>query len=522
MNNYLKRIFDIINAGYRRGLTWMIKGRWIVIACLCVLAVCGYGVYKILPQTFIPKEDLGYFNTKIQAPAGSSVMYMAAYMRQLDKIYAKTPQIQSYASFVEAGTGYNFVTLKPFSQRKLTTQQVVEHITPAVESIPGIKTTISIPDPVRYSQDATGKDIQIQLMSLDSYKKLYYTVQKIMKILRAYPGLTKIDTSLMYNDQVYEVGFNRQRAAALGVSLDDIATTVSTLMSGAHVTDVFKGNQNYQVRVQMNMGDLETFSGLDNIYIRSSSGAMVPLSNVITLTPSVRMANLERYNRMDSASISANIRPGYNMGGIVNYIGQVMQKNLGLDDTYTYTGRVSAFLQSNGEMAGLFLMSLIFIYLVLAAQFESFIDPFIILFSVPLCIVAAMATLKVTGGSLNLYTNIGLITLVGLITKHGILITQFANNRFKEGENLLDAVRNAAVVRLRPIAMTTFAMVLGALPLALSNGPGSVSHSQIGWVIVGGMIFGTFFSLIVVPIAYIMLSRFDANKREIILARKGT
>ena len=167
-------------------------------------------------------------------------------------------------------------------------------------------------------------------------------------------------------------------------------------------------------------------------------------------------------------------------------------------------------------MLGLFGLSILFIYLVLAAQFESFVDPFIILFTVPLCIVGALATLKVTGGSLNLFTNIGLITLVGLITKHGILITQFANVRLKDGESLRDAIINASVIRLRPILMTTCAMVLGSLPLALATGPGSVSHSQIGWIIVGGMIFGTFFSLIVVPVAYSLLAPFDHKKRIMI------
>ena len=193
-----------------------------------------------------------------------------------------------------------------------------------------------------------------------------------------------------------------------------------------------------------------------------------------------------------------------------------LKTDLGDNESYAFGGRVQAFLQSKGTMLGLFGLSLIFIYLVLAAQFESFIDPFIILLSVPLCIVGALITLKLTGGSLNLYTNIGLITLVGLISKHGILITQFANKELQKGTVLLEAVKRAAVIRLRPILMTTFAMVLGSIPLAFAMGPGSVSHRQIGWCIVGGMLFGTFFSLFVVPTAYLLLARFDHNKQRLL------
>ena len=179
------------------------------------------------------------------------------------------------------------------------------------------------------------------------------------------------------------------------------------------------------------------------------------------------------------------------------------------------------YLDSSGTMLGLFVLSIVFIYLVLAAQFESFVDPFIILFTVPLCIISAIATLKVTGGSINLLTDIGLITLVDLISKHGILITQFANENLISGKSLYESVKDAGVTRLRPILMTTLAMVLGAIPLALATGPGSNGHSQIGWVIVGGMFFGTFFSLVVVPVAYYIFAPVDYKKRQILRERKA-
>jgi multidrug efflux pump subunit AcrB len=251
---------------------------------------------------------------------------------------------------------------------------------------------------------------------------------------------------------------------------------------------------------------------------------MVPLSNLISLTPDTRQNNMMRFNRMNSASISADITSKISAKELISRIQSILTSTLNPQtEGFAFTGRLQAFMESSGVLLGLFAMSLIFIYLVLAAQFESFIDPFIILLSVPLSIVGAIGTLKITGGSLNLYTEIGLITLVGLISKHGILITQFANSRFFElKESLFDAVKNAAVIRLRPIAMTSLAMLLGSLPLAFSTGPGSISHSQIGWALVGGIFFGSFFSLIVVPVAYLILSRFDFSKREELLKRQNS
>jgi multidrug efflux pump len=521
----INRWFAYINQRYERFLSLCLNHRGKIVAILCFLGFAGYGIYVVLPQSFIPKEDLGYFTTSIQGPQSSSISYMNGYMTDLDRLYASTPEILSYASFINAGSGINFVTLTPFNQRKLSTEDVIKKIRPAMNAIPGISITASIPDPVQYSQDTTGNDVQLQIMTLGSYESLEKTVSAVENAMKQDPvlsrKLTNIDTNLKFNNQVYEVGFNREQAAAYSVNLQDVATTVSTLMSSAHTTDVFAGTQSYPVLLQMSMADLESFTGLNRIYVRSNTSAMVPLSNLISLTPDTRQNNMMRFNRMNSASLSADITSNISAKELITRIQSILTSTLNPQtEGFAFTGRLQAFMESSGVLLGLFVMSLIFIYLVLAAQFESFIDPFIILLSVPLSIVGAIGTLKITGGSLNLYTEIGLITLVGLISKHGILITQFANTRFFElKESLVDAVKNAAVIRLRPIAMTSLAMLLGSLPLAFSTGPGSISHSQIGWALVGGIFFGSFFSLIVVPVAYVILSRFDFSKREELLKR---
>lgn len=514
----LERSFQKLGNGYQTLLNQVLKpaGRAGLILILLILGGAGYWLYKALPQTFIPKEDIGYFDANINGPPGASVGYMDANMRALEKIYAKTPEILSYASFMFSGSAVNFVTMQPWgSHRHVSTSVVLNHLLDQMRNIPGVNVVASIPNPIDYGEGEDASPVQINIMTLQSYRDLHQSVQALEKRLRDYPGLLDIDSNLKFNDTAYQLDFQRDRAAAMGVSLQDIASTISTLMSGSHITDIQQGEVSHDVMVQMEMKDLSSFSGLNDIYVHGHDDSMVPLSNLVTVTPRVQQSSLFRLNQMNAVQVTANIAPGYSDSEVLHYLKGVLSTTLPHDDSVMFTGPLSQYLHSRGTMEELFLLALIFIYLVLAAQFESFVDPFIIILSVPLSIVGAMATLKWTGGSLNLYTEIGLITLVGLITKHGILITQFANARLAEGESLKQAIVAASSIRLRPILMTTSAMVLGALPLALSRGPGSIAHSEIGWVIVGGMMFGTFFSLFVVPVAYCLLAPLDHKKRKL-------
>ncbi|MDF2690602.1 MAG: acriflavin resistance rane protein [Gammaproteobacteria bacterium] len=514
----LEQIFGFLNKHYERILSAMLLKRWLVVISLCFIAVLGYFVYFTVPQSFIPKEDIGYFNVNIQSPPGSTIDYTDGFMRQLEGLYQQTPEILSYASFIFAGSGTDFVTMQSWGKRNLSTDQVIENLMPAINQIP-ILIDVSVPDPVDYGGNTNGSAVQIHIMTTaNDYGDLQKNIDKLMTVFSSYPGMTNVNTSLKFDNQVYNASFKRPQAASLNVSLQDVADTISTMLAGKHITDIQQGDQMYPVLVQMNIQDLSDFNGfLNNTYVRNTDNQMIPLSNLVSLSPGIRQTNLNHYDRLRSADITAEIAPHYDVGEVTRYIQQQLAQNLTDKESYAFDGLIQAYLASSGTMLNLFILSLVFIYLVLAAQFESFVDPLIILLSVPLCIVGALVTLKITGGSLNLYTNIGLITLVGLITKHGILITQFANVRLKSGDSLIEAIRHAAVIRLRPILMTTCAMVLGAIPLAFASGPGSVSHQQIGWVIVGGMVFGTFFSLIVVPVAYYLLAPWDHKKKEILL-----
>jgi len=513
-------VFEKINKNYKKILFFVLNKRLYVISALFFIGFLGYLIYLAVPQEFVPKEDIGFFEIDITSPPGSTISYTDGFMKQFEKIYAKTPGIENYLSFINSGNAINFIITQPWQLRKLETAEIMSQVISQLNQIPGVLVKGNLPDPVSFGDGTDGQAIQIEITSpSQDTHALAQTVDKVMRALKNYSGVRDVDTNFKFDNQVYEVDFKRAAAASYGVALQDIADTLSIMMSGKQITNIERDGNNYYVKVQMQMSDLSTFSGLDKIYVRSSNldsngnAVLVPLSNLISMHTSVRQNNLYRYNRMDSATITASQSPGYGLGQVVGHLNLILNNTLPKDQNYIYIGRIAAFIKSNGVMGQLFFLSIIFIYLVMAAQFESFVDPFIILLTVPLCIVGAMGTLYITGGSLNLYTNIGLITLVGLITKHGILITQFANQKLLQGEDLLTAIQSAAVIRLRPILMTTCAMVLGAVPLALAYGPDSHSHSQIGWVIVGGMVFGTFFSLIVIPVAYYYLAPLDHKKK---------
>ena len=522
LEQWLNQIFVRLNNAYDRLLTYVLQLKYWMVLLLLALGVLCYVLFKLVPQSFIPKEDIGYFEASIKSPPGAALDYTNYYMNILSRyVYQKSSYILNNAEYVSQGSAQNFITMQPWGEkRKIPTDKIMAQLLTKAAEIPGIKVSMSIPDPVSFGADADGSDLIVYLHNVGSISNLVKTADALTQKLSRYPGLNNVNNGLKFDNVVYNVTFNRNLAASVGVDAQNIADTFSVLMSGKHITDVKTNDQSYQVLVQMNMKDLASFDSLNKIYVPSTSGLMVPLANLVKLTPDVRQSSLFRFNRVNTAQITANINNNYSMSEVYDKVNQIANETDLKGASIDYGGRMAAFLSSSGTMFGLFALALIFIYLVLAAQFESFVDPFIILLTVPLSTVGALLTMLLTQGNLNLFTNIGLITLVGLISKHGILITQFANENFKEGVSLSEAVKQGAVTRLRPILMTTLAMVLGSIPLAIAIGPGNISNNMIGWVIVGGLCFGTVFSLLIVPVAYVILSPLDHKKKKIILANK--
>jgi len=312
---------------------------------------------------------------------------------------------------------------------------------------------------------------------------------------------------LRLNKPELRIEVERDRAADLGVSVEVVAKAVETLLGGRNVTRYKRDAEQYDVIVQTQASGRTTPDDIDRIYVRGRNDAMIPLTSLVNVRESVSPRELNHFGQRRSATITANLSADYSLGEALRFMDQTAAKVLKSGYSTDLNGTSREFRSSQGALAIVFVLALVFIFLVLAAQFESFIDPLVIMLSVPLSMIGALLALKWSGGSLNVYSQIGLITLVGLITKHGILIVEFTNQLRGQGLEMIDALVKASSQRLRPILMTTGAMVLGALPLALAHGAGAESRQQIGWVIVGGMSLGTLLTVFVVPTMYALFAR---------------
>jgi multidrug efflux pump len=326
-----------------------------------------------------------------------------------------------------------------------------------------------------------------------------------------------VDVDLRLNKPELRIVVDREKAADMGVGVDVVARALETALGGRQVTRYKRDAEQYDVIIQNRASGRTTPEDIDSLYVRGRTDTMIPLSALVKVSENVSPRELNHFGQRRSATITANLSPDYSLGQALAFMNDTAAKVLKPGYTTDLNGTSREFRNSQGALAIVFVLALVFIFLVLAAQFESFVDPLVIMLSVPLSMIGALLALKWSGGSLNVYSQIGLITLVGLITKHGILIVEFCNQLREQGKDLLDAVIEAATLRLRPILMTTGAMVLGALPLALSKGAGAESRIQIGWVIVGGMSLGTLLTIFVVPTMYMLFARREvpgANKAQ--------
>lgn len=522
-------IFTDVTGWYERRLGWCLKHRLFVIACMVVIAIFGFLLFRTIHAEMLPKDDVGMVVINTTSPSGASLDYNTKNLGYVLDVVKKQPGIAGVILYHGSSWGELDVPLKPWRQRKLSAAQLVAKLNPLLARIPGLTATAKVPGVVNYGEQ--GSDISLNLMTAGGYAALLGPVNKVLAKVKQYPGLIDVKTNLTFDAQQYAITINRNLAGNLGVNLQDIADTIDTMMAGTHWSDVQSGKNTYPVMVQMNKKDLVDFSAIKKLYVRSSNapslmqfknidpklipptfGGLVPVSALVKLTPQVGQNSYTHYNRFRTGVISGTLAPGVAEGEAVKKVQEIVKDTLGPGASYAFSGKAAEYLGSQGSILGIFVLSVVFIYLVLAAQFGSFWDPLTILLAVPLSLVGALFVLKLMGATLSIYSEIGLVTLVGLIAKHGILITQFANDLRHTGKELHASIREAAATRLRPILMTTMAMIMGALPLALAVGPGSIGRMQIGWVIVSGLFFGTFFSLVVVPVMYSYFGRFRKIK----------
>jgi multidrug efflux pump len=385
-----------------------------------------------------------------------------------------------------------------------------------VGGLPGV--TAFPVTPPSLGQGFRERPVNYVVMTSDSYQNLAGVMRAFQEELAKNPGFVQVDLDLRLNKPEVRFDVDREKAADLGVSIDAIGRAVETMLGGRNVTRYKREGELYDVIVQTAATGRDTPDDIEKIFVRGRNEQMIPLSALVRIREVVVPRDLNHFGQRRSASITANLAADYSLGQALDFMNATAKKVLKEGYATDLNGQSREYRSASGSLAIVFAMALLFIYLVLAAQFESFIDPFVIMLSVPLSMVGALFALQYTGGSLNVFSQIGLVTLVGLITKHGILIVEFANQLREQGVQTWEAVQQSAKLRLRPILMTTGAMVLGALPLAYATGAGAESRQQIGWVIVGGMSLGTLLTIFVVPTMYTLFARKaapGANKTEV-------
>jgi multidrug efflux pump len=511
--NFGEKVLVGLNNAYVRGLARVIRHPLMVVLVFALAAAAAFGLLKSLKSELAPTEDRGFFIGFMLAPEGSTLQYTDEYARQLEGIYQSVPEVNTAFVVVAPGlerpnpvnSALSFVMLKPWEERSRSQMAITESIGPRMfMGMPGV---LAFPiNPPSLGQSFRNPPLQF-VVQAPSYAELDRAVEALMAKIRTYPGLVNADSDLKLNKPQLKVDINRDKAAQMGVGVDTIGRTLETLLGGREVTRFKQAGEQYNVVVQLDPAARATPQDLTALYVRGSEGSLTPLSNLVAVSETVAPKELNHFDRQRAAIISANIAPGYTLGEALAFMDQTAKATLPKTARTALDGQSREFGESGQTLAITFALALIIIYLVLAAQFESFVSPFIIMLTVPLAATGALLALKLTGATLNVYSQIGLVMLVGLITKHGILIVEFANQLRQRGKPKVEAVIEAASLRLRPILMTTAAMVLGAVPLALATGAGAESRSPIGWVIVGGLLLGTLLTLFVIPVAYTLLTR---------------
>ncbi|MDP3755334.1 efflux RND transporter permease subunit, partial [Polaromonas sp.] len=486
----------------------VLQARWIVVGVMLASALAILLIFPTMKQELSPLEDRGTILATVNAPDGATLDYTNRYAQALEKMgqpYKEFDRI--FASIGNPTVSQASVIYRTvdWDDRKRSTLEMARELQPKFASLPGV-TAFPITPP-SLGQGFRERPLNFVIQTSDSYENLDRVVEQILAEVAKNPGIQSPVSDLRLNKPELRIDVNRDKAADLGVSVEVVAKAIETMLGGRNVTRYKRDAEQYDVIVQTEASGRSTPEDIEGIYVRGRNDAMIPLSSLVSVREAVSPRELNHFGQRRAASITANLAPDYSLGQALTFMNETSARVLKPGYSIDLNGTSREFKNSQGALAIVFVLALVFIFLVLAAQFESFIDPLVIMLSVPLSMIGALIALKLSGGSLNVYSQIGLITLVGLITKHGILIVEFTNQLRGQGMDMLEALVKASAQRLRPILMTTGAMVLGALPLALATGAGAESRIQIGWVIVGGMSLGTLLTVFVVPTMYALFAR---------------
>ncbi len=508
--------FKGLNSIYSRSLQAFMRKRWMAIVFLIVSL--GFIVYMWLtiPSEMAPLEDRSMINVSSTAQEGATFDYMRRYTDDLlDEIESSVPETNGVLQMVGMGgrNRANFqVSLVSPDERSRSQQQIADDLTPKVAKFTGARSFVNQQQTFGGRRGGMPVQYVIQAKNLDSLKVV---IPIFLNEVAKSDVFANSDINLRFTKPEISISIDRDKASLMGVSIQNIAQTLQLSMSEQRIGYFIRNGKQYQIMSQIDQSMRNKPVDLANIYVRNDAGELVQLDNLIKMEESSTPPQLFRYNRFVSATISASLSKGYTLGQGIEEMDKIADRVLNPDDfSTTLSGQSKDFVESTSSLLFAFVLALILIYLVLSAQFESFRDPLIIMLTVPLALIGALISMKTTGQTLNIFSQIGLIMLIGLVSKNGILMVEFANQRKLSGLNKFDAILDSAASRFRPILMTSLSTILGILPMVFASGAGAESRISMGVTVAGGMIFSTFFTLYIIPAMYSFISSSKANFEE--------
>ncbi len=514
VSGWVERRLRALARGYRNALDRSISHPWLFGATMLAALALAFALFKAVPRELAPTEDRGSFSVSVTGPEGAGYDYTVAQMQQVERalmrhmgegqpmqrVLGRVPG--SYGASENMNSGRAIVILKPWDERSQSTDEVVGEVRRDLAKIPGVR---AVPQIRTGLVRSNGQPLQVVLQGPE-YAQLVRWRDALQAKMEANPGLYGVDADYKETRPQLHVTVDQAKAADLGVTEQAIGDTLQAMMGSQKVTTFVRQGQEYDVILQAAQGERAAPADIDNLYVRSRAGALVPLSNLVTLEERAEAGSLNRFNRLRAITLSAGLAPGYTLGQAIDWVNATARDTLPATAQVDYSGQSREYLQSGGAVLFTFAMALLIVFLVLSAQFESFLHPLVIMLTVPLAVLGALLGLWLFGKSLNLFSQIGIVMLVGLAAKNGILIVEFANQRRDAGLPVRAAILDAAVTRMRPILMTSIATIAGALPLMLATGAGAGSRTSIGVVVVFGVALSTLLSLFVVPAFYLVVA----------------
>jgi multidrug efflux pump len=501
-------VLERMTSRYAKMLGAVMQHRPVVIGFALIVFASLPMLFKFIPSELAPSEDKGVVVLMGTAPSNSNLDFIQNTMNQVNNILSEQPEVQFaqvFSGVPNSHQAFGIASMVPWSEREASQADVTGRVGGLVADVPGMAVTaFQMPE---LPGAGSGLPIQFVLTTPNAFESLFSIATDVLTEVKSSPMFVYSDLDLNYDSATMKINIDKDKAGAYGVTMQDIGVTLSTMMADGYVNRIDLNGRSYEVIPQVERKWRLNPESMNNYYVRAADGNAVPLSNLVTIDVIAEPRSLPHFNQLNSATVGAVPAPGTAMGDAINWFENIAETKLPSGYNHDYMGEARQFVTEGSALYATFGLALAIIFLVLAIQFESVKDPLVIMVSVPLAICGALIALAWGAASMNIYSQVGLITLVGLITKHGILICEVAKEEQLHNKlGKTEAVMEAAKVRLRPILMTTAAMISGLIPLMYATGAGAAQRFSIGIVIVAGLAIGTLFTLFVLPVIYSYLA----------------